>query len=362
MKDALDFAAINQAALAAFPAVLSRLLPRGKAVGREIVALNPRRPIASLGIVQGQSIQRPLVRLRHRRQGRRSGYRLSPISRMFRRARRRACSPKCSASKPGGGAMDNRLRSLRALDRSRACGRGAAKSAATSKPDAPKPTCPPVDAENGALAAARLYGRKPDGSWRYETAQGETAFYAARWNEGGRQKDLSPALVVRGRRLAIRRLGQTTARSTTCPPSLRATERADHHLRGRERRRTRRRRSFPIASPRRPAAALARRPRPIGRLCAGRPILIWPDHDAAGEKYAREVATILATLDCSVSIIDAKALAAIDPGGGAREPIEKWDAADAMAEWRDLAALAQGGDGTAQAFRSRPGLCVLRPL
>jgi len=49
MKDALDFAAINQAALAAFPAVLNRLLPRGKAVGREIVALNPRRADRNLG-------------------------------------------------------------------------------------------------------------------------------------------------------------------------------------------------------------------------------------------------------------------------------------------------------------------------
>jgi hypothetical protein len=49
MKDALDFAAINQAALAAFPAVLNRLLPKGRAVGREIVALNPRRADRNLG-------------------------------------------------------------------------------------------------------------------------------------------------------------------------------------------------------------------------------------------------------------------------------------------------------------------------
>jgi hypothetical protein len=49
MKDALDFAAINQAALAAFPAVLNRLLPKGKAVGREIVALNPRRADRNFG-------------------------------------------------------------------------------------------------------------------------------------------------------------------------------------------------------------------------------------------------------------------------------------------------------------------------
>jgi hypothetical protein len=49
VKDALDFAAINQAVLAAFPAVMNRLLPKGKAVGREIVALNPRRADRNLG-------------------------------------------------------------------------------------------------------------------------------------------------------------------------------------------------------------------------------------------------------------------------------------------------------------------------
>ena len=49
MKEGLDFARINQAALTAFPAVLNRLLPRSKPMGREIVALNPRRPDRNLG-------------------------------------------------------------------------------------------------------------------------------------------------------------------------------------------------------------------------------------------------------------------------------------------------------------------------
>ena len=49
MREALDFARINQAALAAFPAVLNRLLPRGKTVGRELVAFNPNRPDRNLG-------------------------------------------------------------------------------------------------------------------------------------------------------------------------------------------------------------------------------------------------------------------------------------------------------------------------
>jgi hypothetical protein len=49
LKTALDFDAINKAALAAFPAVLNRLLPGGKANGRELVALNPRRADRNLG-------------------------------------------------------------------------------------------------------------------------------------------------------------------------------------------------------------------------------------------------------------------------------------------------------------------------
>jgi hypothetical protein len=44
-----DFAEINCAALAAFPAVLARILPNGKRIGAEIVALNPRRADRRLG-------------------------------------------------------------------------------------------------------------------------------------------------------------------------------------------------------------------------------------------------------------------------------------------------------------------------
>jgi hypothetical protein len=49
VKGPLDFAAINRAALAAFPAELARVLPGGKRVGAEIVALNPRRADRRLG-------------------------------------------------------------------------------------------------------------------------------------------------------------------------------------------------------------------------------------------------------------------------------------------------------------------------
>ena len=41
--DMPDVSSMNNGALASFPAVLRRLLPEGKIVGREFVALNPRR-------------------------------------------------------------------------------------------------------------------------------------------------------------------------------------------------------------------------------------------------------------------------------------------------------------------------------
>jgi len=45
----LDFTEVNRAALAAFPAVLGRILPDGRRLGAEFVALNPRRADRRLG-------------------------------------------------------------------------------------------------------------------------------------------------------------------------------------------------------------------------------------------------------------------------------------------------------------------------
>jgi DNA primase len=45
----IDFDQINRAALASFAAVLARVLPSGKQVHREWVALNPRRADRRLG-------------------------------------------------------------------------------------------------------------------------------------------------------------------------------------------------------------------------------------------------------------------------------------------------------------------------
>jgi hypothetical protein len=75
---------------------------------------------------------------------------------------------------------------------------------------------------------------------------------------------------------------------------------------------------------------------------AGRRIMLWPDADEPGDKYARDVAGTLARLSCNdISLIDARALAQIAPDGGTREAVDGWDAADALAEWSNIAALRQ---------------------
>ena len=49
MTGPINFDAINRAALSSFPAVLARVLPGGKRIGSEIVALNPKRADRRLG-------------------------------------------------------------------------------------------------------------------------------------------------------------------------------------------------------------------------------------------------------------------------------------------------------------------------
>lgn len=87
---------------------------------------------------------------------------------------------------------------------------------------------------------------------------------------------------------------------------------------------------------------------------AGRRAMIWPDADVRGSKYADAVAAILHGHGCEVSIIDAVALASMAPGGGQREPGTGWDAADAVAEWRDMAALRKAAHGLAKSYEPGP--------
>ena len=68
---------------------------------------------------------------------------------------------------------------------------------------------------------------------------------------------------------------------------------------------------------------------------AGRSVRIWPDHDTAGQSYAREVAAALLALGCAVEVIDTDALN-LEPKGDAVD----WLAAHPKATAADVLALA----------------------
>lgn len=70
---------------------------------------------------------------------------------------------------------------------------------------------------------------------------------------------------------------------------------------------------------------------------ARRHVTFWPDNDKPGRAAASELIPILFGLGCTVDIIDAEQLSATVPDHPEekREPVPKWDAADAEAEWTD---------------------------
>jgi hypothetical protein len=83
----------------------------------------------------------------------------------------------------------------------------------------------------------------------------------------------------------------------------------------------------------------------------GRTVTIWPDHDIAGARYARAIARILRDLGCEVRTIDAAALDELALNGrGADVDRDGWDAADAIAEWSDLAELREAALRLAKPF------------
>ena len=73
-----------------------------------------------------------------------------------------------------------------------------------------------------------------------------------------------------------------------------------------------------------------------------------------GAKYAEQVAAILAALDCAVSIIDAAALASLNPNGGARDPRRKMGRGGRGGGMVRPCGAAQGGGQSRQAVRPGP--------
>ena len=227
-------------------------------------------------------------------------------------------------------------------------GAAAQDDAPAVEPDAVKPTLPPPGAEPADAAAARLFGRRPDAIWLYKVASGETAFLVCRYNKKGGRKDFLP-LCWEGD--AWRSKHWTAPRPLYNLDKLADNPGAPVIVCEGEKSADAAARIFPNWIATTSSGGSAAAAQSDWTPLAGRQVRIWPDVDSPGEKYARQVAAIVADVKCEVAIFDAAALARIDPNGGKREPTKKgWDSADAFDEWCDLDALRKAAAGLAKSF------------
>lgn len=220
------------------------------------------------------------------------------------------------------------------------------------EPDAAKPTLPLADAE---AAAARLFGRSPDLLWRYSDAAGALAFCACRWNKTDGEKEIRPLSWFDGegwrfahwpdRRTlynADRIAANPDAPMIVCEGEKAADAAARIF-------------SKSIATTSSGGAGAASKTE--WTALAGRRVLIWPDNDDPGRKYARDVAAMLAAIDGELSIIEPGRL--IAPSGRGAEA--GYDAADALADWPDTVALRTAAAGLAAPFDPGPAYLSFRP-
>jgi putative DNA primase/helicase len=199
----------------------------------------------------------------------------------------------------------------------------------------------PVPADAPALPSHPAHG-EPVARWSYHSADGCVLFYVCRFEPAGERKQIVPLSLWRDALGALRwrwrgvpsprplfnldKLTNNPAAPVIVTEGEKAAE-AVEKIYGRA-----------VVATTSPGGAQAAHKSDWTPL-AGRRVLIWPDADEPGARYAKDVAEILAGLRCDVSILDAMALVKVSPDGGEREPVAGYDAADAAAEWRDVVAL-----------------------
>ena len=235
----------------------------------------------------------------------------------------------------------------------------AQETARCGEPDA-RPSLPPAGAEAAADAAARLFGRPPNATWPYGDEQGAAQFHVCRWNKPNGEKDIRPLSWCAGN--GWRFAHWPDARPVYSLDRIAAQPEASIVVCEGEKAADAAARVFPKSIATTSSGGAQAAHKSDWAPLAGRRVLIWPDNDEAGGKYALEVAAILAALECDVSIVDAAALAAINPKGGKRTPMIGYDAADALADWPDLGALRKAAASLSKPFDPGPAYVSFRPF
>jgi hypothetical protein len=222
--------------------------------------------------------------------------------------------------------------------------------------EADRPTPPPGDAEAPEKAAARLFGRPPDATWPYGDAKGALHFCVCRWDvvkDGQPDKKILPLCWFGdgGWRFAhwpaprpLYKLDEIQSNPNSPIVVCEGEKAADAAAR-----------IFPKSVVTTSCGGGGATGKTDWTPLAGRKVLIWPDNDEPGARYAGDVAKELAELACDIVMVDAAALAQIDGGGRGSDfdPVG-WDAADAIDEWKDLIALRKAILSLAKPFDPGP--------
>jgi uncharacterized protein (DUF927 family) len=222
----------------------------------------------------------------------------------------------------------------------------------------PRPGPPPANAAASDDAAARLFGRAPDALWRYHDAAGVLVFCVCRWNQSDGEKDIRPLSWFDGE--GWRLAAWPDARPLYNLDKLSASPNAPVVVCEGEKAADAAARVFSKSVARTSSGGANAAGKTDWTPLSGRRVLGWPDNDDPGRKYAGDVAAILCALDCEVSIIEPAALFARIAREAAAElsDAEKrtngFDAADAVADWPDVAALRKAAVELAKPFHPGP--------
>jgi hypothetical protein len=221
--------------------------------------------------------------------------------------------------------------------------------------DTAKPTLPAADAEAPEAAAARLFGRAPDLLWRYSDAAGALAFCACRWNKTDGEKEIRPLSWFDGE--GWRFAHWSDRRTLYNADRIAANPDAPMVVCEGEKAADAAARIFSKSIATTSSGGAGAASKTDWTALAGRRVLIWPDNDDPGRKYARDVAAILAEIDGVLSIIEPGRL--IAPSGRGAEA--GYDAADALAGWPDTVALRKAAAGLAKPFNPGPAYLSFPP-
>ena len=329
MKGHLDFDAINAAALTVFPAVLRRLLPNGKTVGREFLALNPRRADRSLGSFK---INRYTGKWCDFSTGDRGGDPTSLVAYLC--AISQAEAARLLAQMVGvdveGAIMDEASDKFAPLSDDDCMATRSAENSVRDECELVSPI--PNDAPTPPKGIGRIIA-----TYEYRDAEGRPTHYVRRLEP----KVFHPQTLWRNASgtLEWQWKHHPTPRPLYGLESLSLEPNSPVFFTEGEKKADACRLIFPDYA----AVAICGGSEAVTSAdltpLAGRDVIVWPDNDAPGRKMAVALVSILLGMDCKLSVIAADRLSATEPSGETREPVAKWDAADAIKEWSDLDAL-----------------------